>query len=102
PPSLGRRGPVVHRLDEAVGHLEASLQRESDGELDLGASDSRRADVVRLHPRRRKQLVKDQIAIARPEDAGRSGERMRLPTQAGGDRQGAIWGQMWGAVRRIR
>ena len=101
-PSLGRREPLVHRLDEAVGHLEANLERESDGELDFGASDSRSADVVRLHPRRRIQLVKDQIAIARPEDAGRGGERMGLPTQAGVDRQGPLGAQIWIRLRRAR
>src|SRR5439155_454974 len=61
-----------------------------------------RVGQPRAHPRLRIQLVKVQIAIARPEDAGRGGERMGLPTQAGVDRQSPLGAQIWIRLRRAR
>src|SRR5438105_4530205 len=54
------------------------------------ARDPRLADVERFHPRRGKQLVQDQLAVARPERGGRERQQRQAPLGGRIHRPGAL------------
>src|SRR5205823_5727862 len=78
----------VRALVEQVLRLDVDPERSGCAQLD--ARDARLADVERFHPRRGKQLVKDELAVARPERGGRERQQRQAPLDARIDRPGAL------------
>src|SRR6266446_2964858 len=67
--AVGQAVPVapVHGVEEAVGELAVEVGRERDEDLEFDSGDAGMSDVEWLHPRRREQLIEDEVAVVGPE-----------------------------------